>query len=53
MGFRSQFESLVRFHERWGSEADVYMVYGKEAFPAEARWPASTSPSVILGLYLY
>ena len=40
MGFRSQFESLVRFHERWRGTAAVFMVYGKEAFPAEARWPA-------------
>ena len=40
MGFRSQFESLVRFRERWKGEADVFMVYGKEAFPEESRWPA-------------
>lgn len=40
MGFRSQFESLVRFRERWSSVADIYMVYGREAFPEESRWPA-------------
>ena len=40
MGFRSQFESLVRLGERWQGEAAVFMVYGKEAFPQESRWPA-------------
>ncbi len=40
MGFRSQFESLVAASVRWGDRADVWMVYGREAFPAESRWPA-------------
>ena len=40
MGFRSQFESLLRFHSLYADEADIYMVYGREAFPQEARWPA-------------
>ena len=40
MGFRSQFESLVELHQRWHDTADIYMVYGREAFPEEAGWPA-------------
>ena len=40
MGFRSQFESLVQFHQRFQNRADIYMVYGKEAFPEESAWPA-------------
>ena len=40
MGFRSQFESLIEFAERRKGEADVYMVYGREAFPQESRWPS-------------
>lgn len=40
MGFRSQFESLVAASARWADRADVWMVYGREAFPAESRWPA-------------
>ena len=44
MGFRSQFESLAQFARAWASHADVLMVYGKEAFPAESKWPAPVLP---------
>ncbi|MEM1176931.1 MAG: deiodinase-like protein [Acidobacteriota bacterium] len=40
MGFRSQFEGLTQLAERWRFAADFYMVYSREAFPAESPWPA-------------
>ncbi|MEM7052199.1 MAG: hypothetical protein AAF604_21210 [Acidobacteriota bacterium] len=40
MGLRSQFGSLVELERRWRGQADFYLVYGREAFPSESRWPA-------------
>ena len=40
MGLRSQFESLVELQNRFAEKADFYLVYGREAFPQESRWPA-------------
>ena len=40
MGFRSQFEDLVRLQTDFSDRADFYFVYVREAYPAESRWPA-------------
>ena len=40
MGLRAQFERLVELKSRWRNRADFYLVYGREAFPVESKWPA-------------
>ena len=40
MGLRSQFEGLVELKSRWKHKADFYLVYGREAFPMESKWPS-------------
>ena len=40
MGLRAQFEHIESLKEQWSDKADFYLVYGREAFPQESRWPA-------------